>query len=298
MIGRLKLSRQPQRIIPLLFIGLITYALAGIFYDVLLIKLLKTTGTKKVIIERPAPQIFTAPSPGEYAVIWERNIFGSTDKPVSLKTKKSQMAQEFKDDTIADLSSLLIVRGTVVITARQGYAIIEQRGANKQQLLRVGNAVSGARLIKVARNSATFKYNNREVILKAVQGTETPLLPARSGNIPSPQVPPSKQEPMPMDREEIRSQLRDLGSLMTQVQVRPYYTQGIPMGYIVTGIKPGSIFEKMGLKEGDIIEGTKDRKLTTTDDWNVFYNALKTESEITLKIKRNGSDELLRYVLR
>jgi len=67
---------------------------------------------------------------------------------------------------------------------------------------------------------------------------------------------------------------------------------------MVTNIKPGSIYEKMGLSEGDIIQGADDRRLITADDMMAFYNSIKSGSSFTLRIKRGGQQENLQYVFR
>ncbi|PIP06712.1 MAG: hypothetical protein COX51_08150, partial [Syntrophobacteraceae bacterium CG23_combo_of_CG06-09_8_20_14_all_50_8] len=79
-----------------------------------------------------------------------------------------------------------------------------------------------------------------------------------------------------LDINDVSASLKDMGAMLSQAQVRPYYSAGVPDGFMVANIKPGSIYEKMGLSEGDIIQGADDRRLITADDMMALYNSMKS----------------------
>ncbi|HAJ26027.1 MAG TPA: deoxyribonuclease HsdR, partial [Syntrophus sp. (in: bacteria)] len=62
--------------------------------------------------------------------------------------------------------------------------------------------------------------------------------------------------------------------------------------------KPDGIFKKMGLVEGDVLQGVNGRQIKTADDVVEFYNSLKSGSPLSLKIKRQGRQEELRVSFR
>ena len=70
-----------------------------------------------------------------FKAILDRNLFGSTDKAVGDKTA---MAQE-----TPPLSSLLELRGTVAGEGKSGFAVITEKGKNKQVLVKIGNQIAG-----------------------------------------------------------------------------------------------------------------------------------------------------------
>ncbi|HLA28262.1 MAG TPA: type II secretion system protein N [Syntrophales bacterium] len=269
----------------------VMYALVGIFYDIVSIKLMGKSIAKPVQ-ERPMPAISFQKQPADYyAVIPQRNLFGSTDKAVA--EKKQEAA---KLEVALDLSTLLVVKGTVAGTGKDGFAVIEEKAKNKQSLYKVGNFVAGAKLIKITRNAVTFQIDNQEKVLRMMETQEVPLLPSRPGQQTASF--PSMSGPMVISRNDVAASLKDMGTMMGQAQIRPYYTAGAPDGFLITNIRPGSLYEKVGLREGDIIQGTGDRKLLTADDWTFLYNSMKTGSSLTLKIKRGGAEEALNYVFR
>ena len=63
----------------------------------------------------------------------------------------------------------------------------------------------------------------------------------------------------------------------------------------VTGIKAGSIFRKMGLRNGDIVKGVNDNEIKSTEDLINIYNDLKSAPDISLQIMRRGQERSLNY---
>jgi hypothetical protein len=59
--------------------------------------------------------------------------------------------------------------------------------------------------------------------------------------------------PINLEREELESSLADLNQLMRKVRIRPHVEGNRPGGFLVSNIKPGSLFAKMGLRNGDVI---------------------------------------------
>jgi general secretion pathway protein C len=73
---------------------------------------------------------------------------------------------------------------------------------------------------------------------------------------------------------------------------------GKPAGLLVNDIAPGSIFERMGLLDGDIVQAVNNRRIRTPDDVVSFYQALKSASRLSLLITRDGRRKVLNYNIR
>jgi len=289
--SREELVKKYHHLFILLAIAAITYALVGLCYDLLSFKLLKTR-TVRPAAEEAAPANALQREPADaYLVVPQRNLFGSTDKAVA--SKKADVAEPVEGP---DIATVLEVKGTVAGTGKDGFAIIEEKGKNKQLLYKVGNVVAGAKLVKITRNAVTFLVGGRERVLKMIDTSQGPLLP------PSPNRPPATVSrgagPMIITRSEVDASLKDMGTMLSQAQIRPYYADGVPDGFMVTNIKPASIYEKIGLAEGDIIQGANDRRLITADDVTALYNSMKAGTSLTLKIKRGGQQQNLQYLFQ
>jgi general secretion pathway protein C len=69
-------------------------------------------------------------------------------------------------------------------------------------------------------------------------------------------------------------------------------------GFALSNIKSGSLFAKMGLRNGDIVQGVDDKPITGTQDVVSFYEELGSASSITLNIIRNGQEQSLPFRIR
>lgn len=269
-------------------ITVIAYALVGLGYDGLSLMLLKGQ-TARPAVEEAAPLSAFSKEPAEvYAVIPQRNLFGSTDKAVSEKQAETAAPVEGPD-----IATVLAIRGIVAGTGKDGFVVIEEQGKNKQMLYKVGNVVAGARLIRIDRRAVTFLVGDRKQILKMAGASEDTLLTAR------PVLPPAatgRSGPLVVNRSEVDASLKDMGTLLSQAQIRPFYTDGAPDGFMIANIKPGSVYERLGLVNGDIIQAADNRKLITADDVTGLYNTMKSASSFTLSIKRGGQQQNLPYV--
>ena len=82
---------------------------------------------------------------------------------------------------------------------------------------------------------------------------------------------------------------------MKQVRIRPHFTNGEPDGLRLTGIRPNSIFYKMGLKSGDIITGVDGKDIESVDDALEFYKSLQSSAKVKLELNRRGRLQTLNY---
>jgi general secretion pathway protein C len=91
--------------------------------------------------------------------------------------------------------------------------------------------------------------------------------------------------------------MADLNELMQQVRIRPFMEGRNPAGFLVSNIKPGSLFSKMGLRNGDVIQGVNGESITTPDQAIELYESLMEGGAIDLDIKRGRRTQKLQYAV-
>jgi general secretion pathway protein C len=96
-------------------------------------------------------------------------------------------------------------------------------------------------------------------------------------------------------RGDIDESFDNINDLISQATIQPHYTDGEPDGLTVTGIKAGSIFRKMGLRNGDIVKGVNNNEIKTAEDLISMYNDLRSDSNVSLQIIRRGRETNLNY---
>jgi len=281
----------------LLVMTVMAYLTVGIFYKILSLAMIKTQ-VGAVSVESVVKKEPSAREPVDaFKVIVERNLFGSTDKIFSEKLAGDKAAPPPPDFT-----TMFDLRGTVAGDGRYGFAILEEKSAKKQRLYKVGDAIGGGRISRILRNAIAVKVGEEEKIMKIAETREAPIVgpSGRTGAQTASFAPPpvNASGSIMVNRSEVEAGLKDIGSMLSQAQIRPYFSQGAPDGFLVTNIRPGSIYQKMGMTNGDIIQGVNDKNIRTADDMMGFYNTLKGASNVTINIKRQGRPEKLNYVFR
>jgi len=98
-----------------------------------------------------------------------------------------------------------------------------------------------------------------------------------------------------LDRNDLPKSLR---SFIQQTRMRPHFSKGKPDGVSFNKINRNSIFSKMSLKNGDIIQGINGSKIKTIDDSMYLYQQLYSASDINLEIKRGGKRMIMQYQIR
>jgi general secretion pathway protein C len=159
----------------------------------------------------------------------------------------------------------------------------------------VGDLIAGAKVVRINRNAVDVTINDQARTLKmAAEMKEGPIVPpaAERATAPAAAVPGGTTV---VSRSEIEAGLQDMGSMLRQAQVRPYFTAGLPDGFMISQIRPGSLYQKMGVMDGDIIQEVNSRRIQTADDLMGLLNIVKSGSSMSLTIRRRGNQETLNY---
>lgn len=180
-------------------------------------------------------------------------------------------------------------------------------GSESLALIRVNNEPETPFAIgeQVARG-VTLKevYSDRAIILRG-GAVEALLLeehtagvgdlvppPPPTGNVVEPQGNNSYR----VDRELVAEQMRD-PDIFRQALIVP----NAGGGFLVRQIKPGSIYEKLGLRVGDVIRKVNGRNINSVDEALRLYQqlgGLDQVADVELEVLRAGRPEQLRYTVQ
>jgi general secretion pathway protein C len=187
--------------------------------------------------------------------------------------------------------------GTVVANKpEESSAIIEDLTSRKQEVYREGDEVKNTRIKRILRHNVIINTGRRDEVLtmlteESTERSSAPTRPTRG------RPTPSNTSSIQLDREELESQMADLNELMQQVRIRPFMEGRNPAGFLVSNIKPGSLFSKMGLRNGDVIQGVNGESITTPDQAIELYESLMEGGAIDLDIKRGRRTQKLQYAV-
>lgn len=219
----------------------------------------------------------------DYEIITERNLFLST-----LKTAGGNEAEGGIFDSEQKAADFDL-KGTVACSASVGFIFIEERGSKKQKLYRLGDMIGSSKLVKITRNTATLRSGDRDITLKVKATIEGQLLSDSPVNI----IPAPKN--VTLSKQAVNEKLSNLDTLMKKAVVRPFVKKGVREGFIISNIAPESLYEKMGLQNGDIIVDVNNNKIKGADGLLQVVNLMQSGNSIVLKIKRKGKEETINY---
>jgi general secretion pathway protein C len=225
-----------------------------------------------------------APNPiANYDTIIERDLFNTQKQ--STKNLNPVILETLKE---TDLKLKLL--GTVTGDRDKVYAIIEDGNTRKQNLYRTGDSVQNATVKMILRKKIVLRINSRDEIL-----TMEEIVSSRkdAGRPFSPVAATPRH--ISLKQSQVENAFGNVNQLLSQIRIRPYFDKGKPGGLILTGIKPGSFFRKMGLRSGDILTGVDGKNIESVDDAMKFYENLKSASDVTLHLKRRGRTEAINY---
>jgi general secretion pathway protein C len=279
-------------VINLVVLSLIIYGGVDIFYTIAGFNLVevKTESKTNANLEKPhAPA--KRPSFNQYLPAIKRDLFGTAEEA---SVDKDNIELQELEPTELKVSLL----GTISGDDQTAVAIIEDKAKKKQDLYKEGDTIQDASIVKILRGKVVLRVQEKNQILTmeeqaaAAKGKPTTF---SSGGQATPAVQAGTGTTISLDRTAIAKSLENVTELLSQVRIRPHYQDGKTDGLLISQLKPNTVFNQLGLRNGDIIHGLDGKTVQTTDDVMSFYEELKTGSSVSLDILRRGQKQTLRY---
>ncbi|OQX13128.1 MAG: hypothetical protein BWK80_43080 [Desulfobacteraceae bacterium IS3] len=184
--------------------------------------------------------------------------------------------------------------GTVAGEGIASYAVIEDLKDKKQSLYHINDEIQKAKVKQILREKVILTLGGKDEVLemgeKAGQPPNKPIFPpAPVGAVPM------LSDNVRLARTEIEEAMNDVNNLMKQARIRPHFTNGKPDGLTLTGVRPDSIFTKLGLQSGDILTGVDGKDIQSVDDALKLYQSLKSSPGVSLQIRRQGETKNIGY---
>ena len=99
-------------------------------------------------------------------------------------------------------------------------------------------------------------------------------------------------------RDEIDNVLGNLNVVATQARIVPSFRNGKANGFKLFSIRPGSLYSKIGIQNGDIIQKINGYEINSPDKALQIYSKLKDAQQITVDLVRRGRAKTMSYAIR
>jgi general secretion pathway protein C len=242
------------------------------------------TDTGAARIERPANEIAAAPS-----VILERNLFGA------------QLAGEAQalvpsDEPVAATKLPLKLLGTAAANdERRSRAAIQDEKTQKHLVVAVGDALEGHARVSVRAIERT------RVILDNAGRPEELLLreddPSLLAGRKAAARRGARRAAAPDPDAALDQRLKTLNGpdgqgisqILSSARIVPQYFEGQMQGMRVDSIKADSVFQKVGLQNGDVITEVNGIVIDRVEATSAIFDEFATAEQIDIAALRGGS---------
>jgi general secretion pathway protein C len=246
----------------------------------------------------------------------ERNIFHAAREdltPVAAEEPKNDGAVDLNACDRSQMAAGLIAT-VVAKDPLDSIAVFEDRGKKETVSLRTGEKLlDEAEIVSVDWRWVKVKHNGRceEFSLEEVDESKTV-----ASNVPPPPMENPGTDAAPVDNElgkdikkvseteyeipkkEIEGVLSNLNTVATQARIVPSFHNGKANGFKLFSIRPGSLYSKIGIQNGDIVQRINGYEINSPDKALEIYSKLKDAQSITVDLIRRGKSSTLSYNIR
>ncbi len=191
----------------------------------------------------------------------------------------------------------------------QNFAVIEIRSSREQRVVQLGDDLDGAKVTEIGWRRVVLRRDGTDELLTvpadlavelggpATTGWAVPNLGGGAAAGDS-EVQRLGEDRFQLSRGEVDKQLGNLSSLLTQMRAVPNLKDGATNGFRLFAIRRGSLFDKLGLTNNDVVQRVNGIGLDDPARAMGLFQELQDESVLSVDVLRGGRPRTLRYEIR
>ncbi|MDX8382617.1 MAG: type II secretion system protein N [Ghiorsea sp.] len=186
--------------------------------------------------------------------------------------------------------------GTVVAGERSA-AVVKMNGSREQQVFFVGNEMQpGVTLDLVEATAIVVSNRGQQERISIEEGKAIAAAPAVK------RIAPARARPSrinrSINRNHMEKQLRNFSQLLSQARVTPHFTNKKADGFTISEIVKGSLYEQIGLINGDVIRKVNGESVVSAEQAMRMYKELQKATNIDVEIERKGNIQQVSYAIQ
>lgn len=223
-----------------------------------------------------------------YDIIVQRNLFKvQIERKEGSDNESSYSAEKLEPTTLS-----LTLWGTVT-GGSELYAVIEDKKSRLQALYEEGDLIQDAKIKKILKKEIILTFQGKDQVLEMETdpGKTGPI--KKSGEIRIPGTAMNDgQAPLV---QTFLSTIGNTDDIMTQIKFRPFFSKGVPDGVMIYAIKPDSVFNRAGLRNGDIVKEINGIPVASIEEASASLSDLEGDSAVKITLVRGGAIKEISY---
>jgi general secretion pathway protein C len=240
----------------------------------------------EVVAPSAAPPPQRARSWAEREIILTRNLFHSSLVAPALT------AAQLEEDLEKSRLPVTLLGTFAASDPNLSRATLQDKEKNETLVVGIGDQIKNVALVtRIERRRVVLTENGapRELTIGEEENGQPSIQRANPARRRVAQSPIRQtQSGMAVSRDEIEKSMRDPSELLSQARVLPKFEQGQMVGLQVNGIKPGSLFQEIGLQEGDVITQFNGIAINSPDQSAKIFSELANAAEFNVVVR--GAD--------
>jgi general secretion pathway protein C len=198
-----------------------------------------------------------------------------------------------------NLASKLTLLGVVIGDQGGVSAIVEELSSKRQLFFRLHDHIHDVgEISEIRRDGMLVRQGDQQEFLElAASQTEKPpaaQVIAKAAIVPVPGSPIRTV----LDRRDVEQAMGDLPKLLSQARAVPYMVNGSMNGFRLDSIATASFYEKIGLKQGDVLQQVNGVDIRDPGTMLTLFQQLRNEKTVKLDVLRSNQRTAMTFDIR
>jgi general secretion pathway protein C len=227
----------------------------------------------------------------EYAPVLKNNPFGVSGGELKPLTGAAGQGGQQSQVTLI---------GTVTGPRELSYGVFRD-SAGLQEVFRVGESVFGVGVLHAVKN-------DKVMIRKDAKVTELPLEDVKVKEIQKPASAGAGSQSLfaqkigrgayVVDQRKLQQAIANPAQIMTDARLRPNSAGGREEGFTLSEVKPGGIYQSLGLQDGDVLLRINEYDISNPERALQAFTALKGLDRVQIDLIRSGAKMTMTYQIQ
>jgi general secretion pathway protein C len=252
---------------------------------------------------RPAPKVVTgnaapAPKPVKHAELTPEDLARLMGAKLPEAPPPEEAAQDAKapDMTSEPIRTSLHAQLLATVLANRpewSIATIKDLNQNETKICMIGDVFMGADVLDIQYLRVILLVDGHREFLDLSAPPSTVAVAPKAEGEPAP--PPTgegikklSENRYQIERSTVNNALANMNDLAMQARIVPSFKNGQPNGFKLFSIRPDSLYAKIGIQNGDVIQRLNGFDMNSPDKALEAYTKLKSANAIDMQVERNG----------